>query len=202
LNWSIPVSTSASRYPERCILSTSSFNSSIISFIIVQSFLFFNRETIASLRVGSLSATYIEQMGVYNGCMERVSISISKRYRKQKIGQKKRDRAEMKEERQEGAAYYSDVKSRLGATLACVRRTGAWIAQPQSFAIIRKSLLAFNLLTTGTENLDIEQRLLSPQHLYHNRHELLLEPGINELLRHAFHNYPSIPVDSDQAHPG
>jgi hypothetical protein len=39
---------------------------------------------------------------------------------------KKRDRAEIKEERQEGAAHYSDVKSRLGATLACVRQTGAW----------------------------------------------------------------------------
>ena len=34
-------------------------------------------------------ATDIEQMGAYNGCMERVSVSISKRCRKQRIGQKK-----------------------------------------------------------------------------------------------------------------
>ena len=65
LNCNIPAPTSASRYPDRCILSTSSFNSSIISFIIVQSSLFLNREIIASLRVGS--ATDIEQMMVYNG---------------------------------------------------------------------------------------------------------------------------------------
>jgi len=43
----------------------------------------FNREIIASLRVGS--ATDIEQMMVYNGWM----VSISKRRSKQKIGQKK-----------------------------------------------------------------------------------------------------------------
>jgi len=65
LNWSIPVSTSTSRYPERCILSTSSFSSLIISLIMVQSFLFLSKETIASLRGGSLFATDIEQMGAY-----------------------------------------------------------------------------------------------------------------------------------------
>jgi len=65
LNCNVPVSTSASRCPDRCILSTSSFNSSIISFIKVQSFLLFNREIIASLRVGS--ATDMDQTMVYDG---------------------------------------------------------------------------------------------------------------------------------------
>jgi hypothetical protein len=89
LNWSIPVSTSVFRYPERCILSTSSFSSSIISLIMVQLFHFLSKETITSLRGGSLFTTGIEQMGAYNGHMERVSVSISKRCRKQRIGQKR-----------------------------------------------------------------------------------------------------------------
>jgi hypothetical protein len=60
--------------------------------------------TIASLRGGSLFATDIEQMGAYNGYMETVSVSISKRRRKQRIGQK-RDGTEIGEERQEGAEH-------------------------------------------------------------------------------------------------
>jgi hypothetical protein len=75
----------------------------------VQSFRFLSKETITSLRGGSLFvlATDIEQMGAYNGYMERVSvsISISKLCRKRRIGQK-RDRIEIREERQEGAAHY------------------------------------------------------------------------------------------------